>query len=64
MDKSSADFDLDQGASRDTGAIKGGTNTGRRDMPFETTLTIIASILAFGGYAVLLGWGLWYTRRA
>lgn len=33
-------------------------------MPFETTLTIVASILAFGGYAVLLGWGLWYTRRA
>lgn len=33
-------------------------------MPLETTLAIVATIAAFGGYALLLGWGLWYTRRA
>jgi hypothetical protein len=33
-------------------------------MPFETTLVIIVSVAAFGGYALLLGWGLWYTRKA
>jgi hypothetical protein len=31
-------------------------------MPLETTLAIIAAIAAFGGYALLLGWGVWYTR--
>lgn len=33
-------------------------------MPFETTLTIITAVAAFGGYAAALGWGLWYTTRA
>jgi hypothetical protein len=33
-------------------------------MPLETTIVSIAAIVLFGGYAMLLGWGLWYTRRA
>ena len=33
-------------------------------MPLETTLVSIAIVVVFGGYAALLGWGLWYTRRA
>jgi hypothetical protein len=33
-------------------------------MPLETVLVCIAAIAAFGGYAAVLGWGLWYTRRA
>ena len=28
------------------------------------TLFIVTVIAAFGGYAALLGWGLWYTRKA
>lgn len=33
-------------------------------MPLETTLVSIAATVAFGGYALLLGWGLWFTRKA
>ncbi len=33
-------------------------------MPLETTLVCLATVAVFGGYALLLGWGLWYTRRA
>ena len=33
-------------------------------MPLETTLVIVAALAAFGGYAALLGWGLWFTNRA
>lgn len=33
-------------------------------MPLETTLVIVAATVAFGGYAALLGWGLWFTNRA
>lgn len=33
-------------------------------MPLETTLVIVVALAAFGGYAALLGWGLWYTTKA
>ena len=33
-------------------------------MPLETTLVIVALVAIFGGYAALLGWVVWYTRRA
>jgi hypothetical protein len=33
-------------------------------MPLETFIVSLAAIAAFGGYALLLGWGLWYTSRA
>jgi uncharacterized membrane protein YtjA (UPF0391 family) len=32
-------------------------------MPIETTLTIIAAVMAFGGYAAALAWVAWYTRK-
>jgi len=32
-------------------------------MPLETTLAIIVAVAAFGGYAAILGWGVWYTTR-
>jgi hypothetical protein len=33
-------------------------------MPFETIAVIVVAVAAFGGYAALLGWGVWYTGRA
>lgn len=33
-------------------------------MPLETLLFCTAVVVAFAGYAALLGWGLWYTQRA
>ena len=33
-------------------------------MPLETILVIVALVATFGGYAALLGWGVWYTQRA
>ena len=33
-------------------------------MPIETTLALVAMALVFGGYAAVLGWALWYTRKA
>ena len=33
-------------------------------MPFEAALFVTVVAVAFGGYAALLGWGLWYTNRA
>ena len=36
----------------------------RCDMLLETTLACIVIAAVFGGYAGILGWGLWYTRRA
>ena len=30
----------------------------------ETTFALIAMAIVFGGYAAVLGWALWYTRKA
>jgi hypothetical protein len=32
-------------------------------MPIESVLFVTAVTAAFSGYALLLGWGLWYTTR-
>ena len=32
-------------------------------MPFEAVVASVILVAVFGGYASLLGWGVWYTRR-
>ncbi len=33
-------------------------------MPLDAILVSIALVVVFGGYAAVLGWAVWYTRRA
>jgi hypothetical protein len=32
-------------------------------MPLETILVSAVLVAVFGGYAALLGWAVWYTRK-
>jgi hypothetical protein len=32
-------------------------------VPLETIIASIVAIAAFAGYALLLGWAVWYTTR-
>lgn len=60
---SQAAFDLDQGAS--TGAMRGSGSTAKEmQMLPETIIASILSVAFFGGFAALLGWAVWYTRKA
>jgi hypothetical protein len=36
----------------------------RTQMPLETILASALLVAVFGGYAALLGWAVWYTRKA
>jgi hypothetical protein len=54
---------MDQCAQGRDGAING-RSAWRCEMPLEAIVVSIALVAIFGGYAALLGWGLWYTRRA